>query len=113
MTGANFSIVHGMDLVLCPGNSFAKSAVVKKRPQGDGLSVVTDNDETGFRVVEYGKSRKIVLPAPWKREIREIGSRELRRRGIGQHSIERALHEHVRVNTYRKIVAAIEESKKV
>jgi len=63
-------------------------------------------------VVEYGKSRKIVLPVPLKREIREIGSRELRRRGIGQHTIEKALHEHVRINTYRKIVDAIEESKR-
>jgi hypothetical protein len=80
--------------------------------QSDDLSVVTDNDEIGFRVVEYGKSRKIVLPVPLKREIQGIGSRELRRRGIGQHTIEKALHEHVRVNTYRKIVAAVEESKK-
>jgi len=80
--------------------------------QGDDLSVVNDSDETGFRVVEYGKSRKIVLPAPLRREIRQIGSRELRRRGIGQHTIEKALHKHVRINTYRKIVAAIEESKK-
>jgi len=53
-----------------------------------------------------------VLPVPPKREIREIGSRELRRRGIGQHTIEKALHEHVRVNIYRKIVAAIKETKK-
>ncbi len=34
------------------------------------------------------------------------------RRGIGQHTIEKALHAHVRVNTYRKIVAAIDEYKK-
>ena len=80
--------------------------------QGDDLSVVTDNDEIGFRVVEYGKSRKIVFPASLKREITEIGSRELRRRGIGQHTIEKALHEHVRINTYRKIVTAIEECNK-
>ena len=25
--------------------------------QGDDLSVVTDNDETGFRVIEYGKNK--------------------------------------------------------
>ena len=80
--------------------------------QGDDLSVLTDSDDTGFRVVEYGKSRKIELPAPLKREIREIGSRELRGRGIGQHTIEKALHEHVRVNAFRRIVVAIEESKK-
>jgi hypothetical protein len=60
--------------------------------QGDDLSVVTDNDETGFRVVEYGKSRKVVLPDSLKREIENIKLRELR---------------HVRVNTYRKIVAAL------
>jgi hypothetical protein len=33
------------------------------------------------------------------------------RRGIGQHTIEKALHAHVRVNTYRKIVAAIAKYK--
>jgi hypothetical protein len=79
---------------------------------GDDLGVITDNDETGFRVIEYGKSRKIVLPDSLKREIEEIKSRELRRRGIGQHTIEKALHAHVRVNTYRKIVAAINEYEK-
>ena len=74
--------------------------------QGDDLRVITDNDEAGFRVIEYGRSRKVVLPGSLKREI-EITelSRELRRRGIGQHTIEKALHGHVRVNTYRKIVA--------
>ncbi len=77
----------------------------------DDLSVVADYDETGFRVIEYGKSRKIVLPDSLKREIEEIKLRELRRRGIGQHTIEKALHAHVRVNTYRKIVAAIAEYK--
>jgi hypothetical protein len=80
---------------------------------GDDLSVITDDDETGFRVVEYGKSRKVVLPYSLKREIRETKlQRELRRRGIGQHTIEKALHGRVRVNTYTKIVAAIEEYKK-
>jgi hypothetical protein len=79
---------------------------------GDDLSVVTDHDETGFRVVEYGKSRKIVLPDSLKCEIQETKlQRELRRRGIGQHTIENALHTHVRVNTYRKIVAAIDHYK--
>ncbi|MGC1475820.1 MAG: hypothetical protein WA804_08245 [Terriglobales bacterium] len=78
--------------------------------QGDDLSVVADNDETGFRVIEYGKSRKIVLPDFLKREIQEAKlQRELRRRGIGQHTIEKALRAHVRVNTYRKIVAAVAE----
>ena len=76
------------------------------------LSVVTDNDEAGFRVVEYGKSRKVVLPDSLKREIQGTKlQRELRRRGIGQHTIEKALHAHVRVNTFRKIVAAIDEYK--
>jgi hypothetical protein len=80
---------------------------------GDDLSVVTDNDETGFRVVEYGKSRKVVLPDSLKREIAESKlSRELRRRGIGQHTIEKALHAHVRVNTFRKILIAIDEFKR-
>ena len=80
--------------------------------QGDDISVVTDIDETGFRVIEYGKSRKVVLPDSLKREIQ--GSklqRELRRRGIGQHTIERALYGQVRVNSYTKILAAMEESK--
>ena len=76
---------------------------------GDDLSVVTDHDETGFRVIEYGKSRKIVLPNSLKREIEQIKLRELMRRGIGQHTIEKALHTHVRVNTYSKILAAIAE----
>ena len=81
--------------------------------QGDDLSVVTDYDETGFRVVEYGKSRKVVLPDLLKREIEGTKlQRELRRRGIGQHTIEKALHARVRVNTYRKMVSAIEEYKK-
>jgi hypothetical protein len=81
--------------------------------QGDDLTVITDNDETGFRVIEYGKSRKVILPDSLKREIEETRlQRELRRRGIGQHTIEKALHAHVHVNTYRKIVAAIEEYKK-
>ena len=65
---------------------------------GDDLSVVTDYDETGFRVIEYGKSRKVTLPDSVKHEIREaIGQRELRRRGIGQHTIEKALCAKVRV----------------
>jgi hypothetical protein len=81
--------------------------------QGDDLSVATDSDETGFRVVEYGKSRKVVLPDSLKREIQDSKSqRELRRRGIGQHTIEKALRACVRVNTYRKIVAAIDEYKR-
>jgi hypothetical protein len=77
--------------------------------QGDDFSVISDEDEIGFRVVEYGKSRKVVLPDSLKREIENTGLRELRRRGIGQHTIEKALHAHVRVNTYRKIVDAIAE----
>ena len=79
---------------------------------GDDLSVVTDHDETGFRVIEYGKSRKIVLPDLLKREIEEIKLRELMRRGIGQHTIEKALHAHVRVRTYEKILAAISDHRK-
>lgn len=78
----------------------------------DDLSVITDNDEIGFRVVEYGKSREIALPYSLKREIEETKLRQLRRRGIGQHKIEKALHAHVRVNTYRKIVAAVEDYKR-
>jgi hypothetical protein len=81
--------------------------------QGDDLGVISDDDEIGFRVVEYGKSRKVVLPDSLKHEIQEARlQRELRRRGVGQHTLEKALHGHVRVNTYRKIVAAIEESSK-
>ena len=78
----------------------------------DDLSVITDNDEVGFRVVEYGKSRKIALLDSLKCEIQRTKlQRELRRRGIGQHTIEKALHAHIRVNTYKKIVAAIAEFK--
>jgi len=81
--------------------------------QGDDLSVITDNDETGFRVVEYGKNRKVVLPDSLKREIKETRlQRELRRRGIGQHTIERALDGHIRLNTCKKIVAAIDVYKR-
>ncbi len=76
----------------------------------DDLSVITDHDETGFRVIEYGKSRKIVLPDSLKREIQGTKlQRELRRRKIGQHTIEKALHTHVRVRTYEKILAAISD----
>jgi hypothetical protein len=54
------------------------------------LSVVTDHDETAFRVIEYGKSRKIALPDSLKCEIQGTKlQRELRRRGIGQHTIEK------------------------
>ena len=63
-------------------------------------------------MIEYGKSRKVVLPDLLKREIQGTKlQRELRRRGIGQHTIEKALDAHIRVNTYRKIVSAIEEYK--
>jgi hypothetical protein len=76
----------------------------------DDLSVVTDIDEVGFRVIEYGKNRKVQLPDSLKREIREAKlQRELRRRKIGQHTIENALQSHIRMSTYRKILAAIEE----
>lgn len=79
--------------------------------QGDDLSVVTDNDETGFRVIEYGKGRKVMLPDSVKREMRAMRLRELRRRGIGQHTTEKALHDKVRMRSYRKILPAIEEYK--
>jgi hypothetical protein len=79
----------------------------------DDLTVITDNDEVGFRVVEYGKSRKIALPDSLKCEIQGTKlQRELRRRGIGQHTIERALCSNVRVQTYQKILSAIEEYKR-
>jgi hypothetical protein len=77
--------------------------------QGDDLSVITASDESGFRVVEYGRNRKMTIPDSLKCEIKKVGLRELRRRGIGQHTIEKALHANVRASTYRKIVAAIEE----
>ena len=80
--------------------------------QGDDLSVITDDDEVGFRVVEYGRRRKITVSDPVKDEMREMGLRELRRRGIGQHTIERALHSQVRVSTYKEILAAIDEYKR-
>ena len=78
----------------------------------DDLSVITDNDEFGFRVVEYGRNRKVELPDSLKREIRETRlQRELRRRKIGQHTIEKAVHGRVRMSTYKKIVAAIVQYK--
>jgi uncharacterized Fe-S cluster-containing protein len=70
--------------------------------------VISENDEVGFRVVEYGKSRKVKLPDALKRQVKEIGLRELRRRGVGQHTLENALRAHVRINTYRRIVGAID-----
>jgi len=79
--------------------------------QSDDLSVITDNDEIGFRVVEYGRRRKVMLPDLLKDEMREMGLRELRRRGIGQHTIEKALASKVRTQSYRKILSAIEEHK--
>jgi len=80
--------------------------------QSDDLSVITEDDEIGFRVVEHGKSRRVVLSDSLKREIEQMKLRELRRRGIGQHTIEKALHAHVRVQTYRKVVTAIDEYKR-
>ena len=41
--------------------------------QGDDLSVLPDDEETGFRVIEYGKRRKVRLPDSVKREIRAMG----------------------------------------
>ncbi len=79
--------------------------------QSDDLSVISADDEIGFQVVEYGKNRKIVLPDSVKREIGRMGLRELRRREIGQHTIEKALRKHVRIGTFRKIVAAIADYK--
>jgi hypothetical protein len=79
--------------------------------QGDDLSVVKENDETGFRVIEYGKRRRVVIPQSIKQEIRNIGQRELRRRGIGQHTLERAFHSKVRLKSYRKMLSAIQEYK--
>jgi hypothetical protein len=76
--------------------------------QGDDLSVVTDNDEAGFEVIEYGKGRKVKLPDSVKHEIKEMGLRDLRRKGIGQHTIEKALHGQVRISSYTKILAAME-----
>jgi len=50
---------------------------------GDDLSAALDCEETGFRVVEYGKRRMVTVPDSVKREMRGMGLRELRRRGIG------------------------------
>src|ERR1700722_19717639 len=66
-----------------------------------------------FRVVAYGKNGKIALPDSLKSEIKTGKlQRELRRAGIGQHTIEKALGSHVRVNTYKKIVFALQNPKK-
>ncbi len=79
--------------------------------EGDDLSVIPDEDQIGFRVVEYGKNRKVELPDLLKHEIRNIGLRELRRRGIGQHTIEKAFNSQVRASTLKKILNAIEAYK--
>jgi hypothetical protein len=52
-----------------------------------------------------------MLPGSVKHEMKEMGLRDLTRRGVGQHTIERALHGQVRGNSYTKILAAMEESK--
>jgi hypothetical protein len=80
--------------------------------QSDDLSVVADNDETKFKVIEYGKGRRVKLPDSVKHEMRVLGLREFRRREIGQHTLERALHGQVRVNSCTKILAAMKEFKK-
>jgi hypothetical protein len=77
--------------------------------QNDELSVITHDDEIGFRVIEYGKRRKVALPDAVKQQIIGMGQQELRRRGIGQHTIEKALHSTVRMQSYRKILSTIEE----
>jgi hypothetical protein len=79
--------------------------------QGDDLSTVTDHEETGFRVIEYGKGRKVRLPDSIRQEMRAMGLRELRRRQIGQHTVEKALCSTVRIKSYRRILAAIEAYK--
>jgi hypothetical protein len=43
--------------------------------------------------------------------MRTMGLRELRRRQIGQHTIEKALCSTVRIKSYRGILAAIEAYK--
>ncbi len=73
----------------------------------DDLNVITDDDEVGFRVVEYGRNRKVVLPDAVKQEITDMGQRELRRRGIGQHTVEKALYSAIRFKSYQKILAAV------
>jgi hypothetical protein len=81
--------------------------------EGDDLSMISDDDEIGFRIVEYGKSRKVVLADSLKREIQEAKlQRELRRRGIGQHTVEKALRGHVRAKTFRRILEAIDAYRK-
>jgi hypothetical protein len=79
--------------------------------QSDDLSVISD-DEVGFRIVEYGKNRRVMLPESIKTEIRNIGQRELRRRGIGQHTIEKALNDRVRLSSLKKIMVLIAAQKK-
>ena len=77
---------------------------------GDDLSVLPDSD-IGFKIVEYGRGRKVRLPDSIKDEMLVIGIRELMRRGIGQHTIENALHSTIRIKSYRKLQSAIEAYK--
>jgi len=57
------------------------------------------------RVYENGR---VAADDSMKKDIRSIGTRELRRKGIGQHTIERALSSTVKKRTYAKLLTVIE-----
>ncbi len=67
--------------------------------------------EIDAKVKTYSNGR-VAADESIKNDIRLFGTREPMRRGIGQHTIERALDGHIRLNTYKKIVAAVDEYKR-
>jgi hypothetical protein len=73
---------------------------------GDDLSVVTDQDETGFRVIEYGRGRKVVVSEKVRNEIRKIGVKKCARESKIHRSVIRKIVRGVLVkhSTYSKFV---------
>src|SRR2546425_1065167 len=71
------------------------SRIVRRTKRDSGWQNTGEEGRSGF-------------PDSIKDEMRAMGLGELRRRGIGQHTIEKALHSTVRIKSYRKILAVIE-----
>jgi hypothetical protein len=67
-------------------------------------------ESSHVRLYSNGQGR-VKVSASTKKGIRSIGSRELRRRGIGQHTIESALSSTIKVRTLKRILSAIENYK--
>jgi hypothetical protein len=73
---------------------------------GDDLSVLTDCDETGFRVTEYGRGRKIVVSDKVRNEIRRIGIKKYARESGIHRSVIRKIErgEPVKHKTCKKVI---------